>query len=164
MSTAHEILLSPEELSAGYTQLKPGEKIEIGHFFQERAGERKLTGEGMKFRFLRVEADTFVNGIELAGIEWKPSYPIVLRELPKVDPFAAAGEDAQEFFVRASRDLIRGEMIHIRVLPDGTLASDKLDFTGYNSVRTRSIATMVPTSPNPPATPQAPFKGELNLS
>ncbi len=156
MSELHEILLSPEALSADYRQLKRGEKIAVGHFFQEPHAPRKMTVEGLKYRFLRVEPDTFVNGVEIAGLAWEPAYPMVIRELPRVDPFAEAGEDAREFFVKAARDLIRGELIHVRILPDGTMASDKLDFTSYNKVRTRSIAPMEPTPPPPkpgPATP-----------
>jgi hypothetical protein len=142
MSETNVILLTAEQLSMDFRQLKRGEVIEVGHLFQEPHHTRTMTPEGMKFRFLRVVSDTFVNGVEIAGIAWEPGYPMVVRELPKQDPFAELGEDAREFFCRASRDMIRGELIAIRVLPDGTLASDKLNFSTYNDVRTRSVEPM----------------------
>lgn len=137
-----EILLSPEQLSMDFRQLKRGEVIQVGHLFQEPHQARKMTSEGLKYRFLRVLPDTFVNGVEIAGIAWDPAYPIVIRELPKADPFEQAGEDAPTLFCDASKDLIRGELIAIRVGPGGTLHSDKLDFSQFNAQRARSIALM----------------------
>src|ERR1043165_1171540 len=127
-----ETLVSAEQLSADYKQLKPGEIIQVGHLFQEPHRVRKLTPGGMMYRFIPVRPDTFVNGVELAGIAWDPLYPTVVRPLPKLDPFAELEGDAREFFCRASKDMIRGEMIALRVAPDGTIHSDKLNFGNFN--------------------------------
>jgi hypothetical protein len=96
----------------------------------------------MMYRFLLVKPDTFVNGMELAGIAWDPVYPMVLRPLPKLDPFAGLEADAREFFCRAGKDMIRGELIAIRVADDGTVHSDKLDFGTFNERQTRSVEPM----------------------
>lgn len=140
-----EILLSAEQLSTDFRQLKRGDIIQLGDLFQEPHKTRTMTAEGMRFRFLRVVPDTFVNGVEIADIVWQPGYPTVVRALPKQDPFAEVGEDARDFFCRASKDMIRGELIAVRVCPDGTLASDKLDFSTYNAARRCSVASMNPT-------------------
>lgn len=137
-----EILLSSEELAADFMQLKRGEVIAVGHIFQEPHRPRKLTATGMMYRFLPVRPDTFVNGVELAGIAWEPAYPPVLRPLPKLDPFANMEGKAREFYCDAAKDIIRGELIAIRVADDGTIHSDKLDFTSFNERQTRSIAPM----------------------
>src|SRR3954468_21286860 len=127
-----EILLRPEQLSADFRPLKRGEVIVVGDLFQEPHQTRKLTPDAMLFRFLPVKPDTFVNGLELAGIAWEPVYPTVLRPLPTLDPFARLEGDAREFFCKAAKDLIRGEQIALRVAPDGTIHSDKLVFATFN--------------------------------
>jgi hypothetical protein len=78
----------------------------------------------------------------LPGIAWDPAYPTVVRPLPKLDPFSELEGDAREFFCRASKDMIRGELIAIRIADDGTIHSDKLNFTSFNDRQTRSIAPM----------------------
>lgn len=137
-----EILLSAEQLAADYMALKRGERIEVGHLFQEPHQPRKLTPGGVLYRFLPVKPDTFVNGVELSGIAWDPAYPTVVRPLPKLDPFSELEGDAREFFCRAAKDMIRGELIAIRAADNGTIHSDKLDFTSFNDRQTRSIASM----------------------
>lgn len=141
-AAANEVLLTAQQLSVDFRQLRRGDLINVGDLFQEPHNVRKMTPDGMKFRFLRVVSDTFVNDVEIAGIAWDPSYPLVVRELPKLDLFSQLGEDAPTIFCRASKDLIRGELIAIRVGPNSTLLSDKLDFTRFNASRTRSIALM----------------------
>jgi hypothetical protein len=60
--------------------------------------------------------------------------------------FALAGDDAPTIFCKASKDMIRGELIAIRLGPRSTLTSDKLDFSNYNADRERSIAPMKPSA------------------
>lgn len=156
-----EVLLSAEQLAADYMQLKRGEVIAVGHLFQEPHRTRKLTPGGIRYRFIAIQPDTFVNGVELAGIAWEPQYPIVVRPLPKLEPFSELEGEAREFFCRASKDMIRGEQIALRVAEDGTIHSDKLDFGNFNERQSRSIAPLGQPAKNEP--PAGPGQGEFRI-
>lgn len=133
-----EIWLTPEQIDAGYRPLKKGDVISRGDLFQERAGGGKMIEGAFKLRFLKVLPDTFVNDVELIGTAYQPSFPVVLRPLPTPDMAALTADSQGRVFCFAKKDIIRGEMIDIRVLERGALASDKLDFAAYNEPLLRS--------------------------
>lgn len=74
----NEILL--EEVGENYRELKAGEPIRVGDFFQRKAGS-VTSGTPTRVRFELVTEDSEVNGQKLAGLTYLSSYPIVLRPL-----------------------------------------------------------------------------------